>query len=185
MARFYEKATLLVILVVIRIQEEDMLRGLVKLISHMDGLTGPADLGKMKALLNQANVTRQDMVVACKFNEVSYARNLLAKSPWYQLLVICWRQGQTSPIHDHYGSSCGVRVIDGIATETHFTETRPGFVRPRQTITYQKDEVCVTSGNDIHLITNEHPQLDLITLHLYSPPLQMNFYELDDSFDLS
>ena len=92
-----------------------MLRGLVKLISHMDGLTGPAELGKMKALLQEANVTREDMVVACKFNDVSYARNLLAKSPWYQLLVICWRHGQSSPIHDHFGSSCGVRVFVAVS----------------------------------------------------------------------
>ena len=60
----------------------------------MDGLTGPADLDKLEELLRHANVTREDMVVACKFNDVSYARNMLAKSNWYQLLVICWRYGQ-------------------------------------------------------------------------------------------
>lgn len=151
----------------------------------MDGLTGPADLDKLEELLRHANVTREDMVVACKFNDVSYARNMLAKSNWYQLLVICWRYGQSSPIHDHYGSSCGVRVIDGVATETHYLESRPGFVQPTDTIHYQKDEVCVTSGGDIHLITNEQPKQDLITLHLYSPPLQMNFYEPDEGFDFS
>ena len=167
------------------IRVRNMLRGLVKLISYMDGLTGPADLGKMESMLRNANVTREDMVVACKFNDVSYARNMLAKSPWYQLLVICWRQGQSSPIHDHYGSSCGVRVIDGIATETLYEETRAGYVKPMETSKYQKDDVCVTSGGDIHLITNEQSKRDLITLHLYSPPLQMNFYELESTFDNS
>lgn len=139
----------------------------------------------MESLLREANVTREDMVVACKFNEVSYARNLLAKSPWYQLLVICWRFGQSSPIHDHFGSGCGVRVIDGIATETHYQETRTGFVRPTDTVQYHRDEVCVTSDREIHLITNEQSEQDLITLHLYSPPLNMTFYELDAGFDFS
>lgn len=157
----------------------------MKLISHMDGLTGPAELSTMETLLREANVTREDMVVACKFNDVSYARNTLAKSSWYQLLVICWRYGQSSPIHDHLGSACGVRVIDGIATETLYEETRPGFAVPVKKHHYERDAVCVTSDQDIHLITNEQPKEDLITLHLYSPPLQMSFYEMDDGFDFS
>ena len=162
-----------------------MLRGLVKLISYMDGLSGPADLQKIAKLLRDANVTREDMVVACKFNDVSYARNELAKSDWYQLLVICWKSGQSSPIHDHVGSACGVRVIDGIATETIYEETRNGFVRPLKKHSYAKDNVCVTSDRDIHLITNEQPDQDLVTLHLYTPYLQMNYYELDAGFDYS
>ncbi|MEC9094495.1 MAG: cysteine dioxygenase family protein [Planctomycetota bacterium] len=162
-----------------------MLRGLVKLISYMDGLTAPAELAVVERLLREANVTREDMVVACKFNEVDYARNLLAQSPWYQLLVICWKFGQSSPIHDHPGSCCGVRVVDGVATETLFSETRSGFVKPVETLQHQKNDVCVTSDDDIHLITNEQSQSDLITLHLYSPPLQMSFYEPDEGFDFS
>ena len=159
-----------------------MLKGLVELIRYMDGLSEPGDLDKIHDLLENANVDREDMVQACKFNEVTYARNLLAKSPWYQLLVICWREGQCSPIHDHIGSACGVRVGDGIATETIFEEVSPGKVRPVQTHCMSKGEVIVTSDTDIHLITNEQPSQDLITLHLYTPPLRMQFYELAEEF---
>ena len=97
-----------------------MLRGLVKLIGYMDGLTCRADLTIVEELLREANVERNDMVEACKFSTQNYARTMLAKGPWYQLLVICWREGQSSPIHDHFGSACGVRVVDGVATETLF-----------------------------------------------------------------
>lgn len=154
-----------------------MLRGLVRLIRYMDGLTTRADLQVIDDLLREANVERNDMVEACKFSNQSYARNLLAKSPWYQLLVICWREGQSSPIHDHFGSACGVRVVDGVATETLFNETSAGLVRPTTQRNYDKGDVCVTSDADIHLITNEQHGSDLITLHLYSPPLQMRFYQ--------
>lgn len=155
-----------------------MLRGLVELIRYMDGLSEPGDLDKIHSLLKNADVDREDMVQACKFNEVSYARNLLAKSPWYELLVICWKHGQTSPIHDHIGSACGVRVVDGMATETIFEETSPSKVRPVRTHCMGKGQVIVTSDIDIHLITNEQYGQDLVTLHLYTPPLNMRFYEL-------
>jgi cysteine dioxygenase len=143
----------------------------------MDGLTSRADLQIVEELLREADVERDDMVEACKFSTQHYARNQLAKSPWYQLLVICWRGGQSSPIHDHFGSACGVRVVDGVATETLFEESTPGHVRPLRQMQHVRGEVCVTSDSDIHLITNDQADQDLITLHLYSPPLKMRFYE--------
>ena len=158
-----------------------MLRGLVKLIRYMDGLTGPAKLEKVEQLLTEADVEREDMIQACKFNDVSYARNRLAKGDWYDLLVICWKKGQSSPIHDHLGSACGVRVVDGTATETIFEETNPGFVRPVRQHCFTKGQVVVTSDTDIHLITNDDREQDLITLHLYTPPLNMTYYELEST----
>ncbi len=158
-----------------------MLRGLVRLIRYMDGLTSRADLDAVERLLAQADVRREDMVEACKFSSQRYARNELAKSPWYQLLVICWRAGQASPIHDHSGSACGVRVVDGIATETQFEETQngSGIVRPVTSKQYDRGSVCVTSDDDIHVITNDDPKQDLITLHVYSPPLNMRYYKAE------
>jgi hypothetical protein len=76
-------------------------------------------------------------------------------------------------------------VIDGIATETIYEETRSGFVQPMKSHQYPKDSVCVTSDRDIHVITNEQPNEDLVTLHLYTPFLRMNYYELDAGFDYS
>ena len=155
-----------------------MLRGLVKLIRRMDGLTGPAEMAEVQQLLLLADVQREDLVQACKFNDVTYARNLLSKSPWYELLIICWRHGQCSPIHDHEGSVCGVRIVDGIATETIYREVGPGLVEQSGVRQFERGSVCVTSDRDIHLIQNLQPGHDLITLHLYSPPLSMNYYEL-------
>lgn len=159
-----------------------MLRGLVKLIRYMDSLNGPADMDIVGQLMKEANVHREDMVEACKFNNTRYARNLLAKGDWYQLLVICWKCGQSSPIHDHFGSACGVRVVDGIATETTYEKLPSGEVRPVSVQTANKGDVLTAEDCDIHLITNEQADLDLITLHLYSPPLNMRFFQEEGSW---
>jgi cysteine dioxygenase len=156
-----------------------MLKGLVRLIRYMDGLNGPADLARIDALLREADVNRDDLVQACKFNDVNYARTMFSQSPWYQLLVICWRTGQSSPIHDHRGSQCGVRVVAGTATETAYERTESGLVRPVNEIEYATNDVCATSDADIHALSNRCPHTDLVTLHLYSPPLHMTFYEAE------
>lgn len=153
-----------------------MLRGLVRLIRFMDGLTGPAELADIQRLLQEADVQREDMVVACKFSDVDYARNVLAKSPWYQLIVICWREGQSSPIHDHGNSACGVRVVDGVATEQRYQRDAAGSVHVCGTTEFHPGDVCVTSHDAMHVIRNEPGRDDLVTLHLYSPPLEMTFF---------
>ena len=148
------------------------------MIRHMDGLTGPASTEHMAGLISQANVTRDDMLNACKFSERTYARTTLAKSEWYQLLVIFWKSGQASPIHDHEGSNCAVRIVDGVATETTFRDIGDGIVEPIETRELKKDELCTAHHSDIHVIENQQPGQELVTLHLYSPPLRMNYFNL-------
>ena len=154
-----------------------MLQGLVKMIRHMDGLTGPATTEQMAELISKANVTREDMLNACKFSERTYARTTLAKSNWYQLLVICWKYGQASPIHDHEGSNCAVRIVDGTATETTFHEIADGVVEPIGTRELNRDELSTANDREIHVIENLQPNRELVTLHLYSPPLRMNYFQ--------
>ena len=155
-----------------------MLQGLVKMIRHMDGLTGPASTEHMADLISQANVTREDMINACKFSDKTYARTTLAKSDWYQLLVICWKYGQASPIHDHEGSNCAVRIVDGVATETTFSEVGNGVVEEVAKRELKKNELCTANHDDIHLIENLQADQELVTLHLYSPPLRMNYFQV-------
>lgn len=160
-----------------------MLRGLVKLIRYMDSLTGPADMDRVNELLCSANVAPSDLIEACKFHHTRYARNLLAKGAWYQLLVICWRAGQSSPIHDHFGSACGVRVVQGIATETTYRETVSGRVVPTGQSQFSAGQVVLSHDTDIHLITNQEQHTDLITLHLYTPPLNMRYFQVEGQWD--
>src|SRR5688572_19841189 len=57
-----------------------------------------------------------------KFAPDTYRRNLLHAGRAYHALVLCWKNGQRSPIHDHFGSSCAVRVLRGTCTETIFEQ---------------------------------------------------------------
>ncbi len=154
-----------------------MIKDLVRLIRHADSWTGPADRATVYELLMDSHVTSKDMIEACKFDNIRYARNVLARSQWYELVVICWRSGQSSPIHDHLGTICGVRVVDGVATETTYREVAGGRVQPVGRREFGPDKVLISCDTDIHLITNEVADQGLITLHLYSPALTMRYFQ--------
>jgi cysteine dioxygenase len=79
----------------------------------------------LNVLTNGLKRLRVDLAALEKYVQFSperYRRNLFRAGPAYHALVLCWRNGQRSPIYDHRGSSCGVRVLRGEATETVFRD---------------------------------------------------------------
>ena len=55
-----------------------------------------------------------------RFLDGDYARNLVLRTPHFELLVLCWRRGQASTIHDHAGSLNAIRVRSGALTSRVF-----------------------------------------------------------------
>ncbi len=106
-----------------------------------------------------------------RFHPERYQRNLLRGGEWYHALLLCWKAGQRSPIHDHRGSNCGVRVLRGTATESTFLTTEQGLVYPTATCEFATGSVCASVDSDIHQVSNLQATEDLVTLHVYSPPL--------------
>ncbi len=98
----------------------------------------------------------------------------------YHALVLCWRAGQRSPIHDHKGSSCGVKVLQGTCTETLFDFTDQRYLIPTETRDLHEGHVCGSFDTDIHQVSNlQQAGSDLVTLHIYFPPLlKMGMYTL-------
>lgn len=131
--------------------------------------------------LQQLTLTVEDVAEYVRFHPATYARNLLHRGPGYEALVLCWRPGQRSAIHDHTGSTCGVKNLRGIATETIFARKPSGYVYPVSTRDLEEGYVCGSQDSDIHQISNLEESRELITLHIYSPSLlRMNVFSLND-----
>lgn len=116
----------------------------------------------------------------------AYARNLVVRTPELELLVLCWRPGQQSTIHDHAGSLNAIRVHRGALTSRLFepaAEAAPG----RGPVRLTSEETIGSGGltgldrDGIHQLANlTHG--DLVTIHLYAPPLlDVTVYSTDSA----
>lgn len=144
---------------------------LAPLIAYLSSLDGRADLGALSKLLCGLEISSADLQPALCFGTCSYKRNTIAESPHFELLALCWRSGHCTPIHNHIGSSCAFRVIQGTATEIRFRLTPSGLACPMQTTPMEAGYVCSAEDEDIHQVANfEPPGGDVVTLHIYSPP---------------
>lgn len=112
----------------------------------------------------------------------SYSRNLIAKNDMFELMVICWRRGQPSPVHNHEDQRCWMGCVKGQLEETYYvfsdTKSTKGEGLLEQSYTHPIDNGSVGYITDeiafhrMQSITDE-----TISIHLYSKPItECNIY---------
>lgn len=157
---------------------------LTALLEYLDGLTARASVDTLKRLLLEVDVSVEDLADYAQFHETHYRRNLVKGGEWYHLLIICWRSGQRSPIHNHAQSICGLKVLTGVATETIFERSPCGLMKAVVSRDCPAGSICVSEDSDTHQVSNLQPAgVDLATLHIYAPPLtRMETYSITDGW---
>jgi len=152
--------------------EPGMVSDLERAFAALDRIDGQLPLAAILDWFEEKPLTLQDLLRYLTYNPERYVRNRVHDGPAYQALVLCWRNGQRSPIHNHRGSNCGVKVLSGVATETLFTRAPNGLVMPVASRELPQGHTCASADDDIHQVSNlQAGGADLVTLHIYSPPL--------------
>lgn len=90
----------------------------------------------------------------------------------FAIRCLCWPSGQRSSIHDHRGSRCCVRIIQGVLTNTDFVRGADGRLLVVRKSRLPAGNLLAREEREIHQVANEQPHgHDAVTLHVYSPPL--------------
>ena len=152
------------------------------LFEYLNGLQARPALAELASQVSRLDIQGEDVADFIRFSERGYQRNLVMAGPWYNLLVLCWKNGQRSPIHDHKGSVCALRVLRGVLTETLFEFTPNGHVKALMSRDFLPGSVVASQDSDLHQVSNlQDGTADLVTLHVYSPALElMGKYSLTD-----
>jgi cysteine dioxygenase len=146
---------------------------LVPLVEYLDSLRARPPLEELGSRLAATRVVLDDVRDFAVFDPNHYRRNLVAEGPWYSLLVLCWKSGQRSPIHDHAHSVCAFKVLAGVCSETVYAFSACGQVYPLHTEDRPVGSIVATQDADTHQVSNLQPApSDLVTLHIYAPPLK-------------
>jgi DMSO/TMAO reductase YedYZ molybdopterin-dependent catalytic subunit len=157
---------------------------LAQLFDYLDGLHQRPVLDDLAGKLGALDLagTLEELAPRLRFSDGAYQRILLREGPHYHVWIMCWKNGQRSPIHDHAASCCAVRVLRGTATDTRFEFAPHGHVKAVGSRELAAGSTCATQDSDLHQISNlQDGTADLVTLHVYSPPLlRMNTYSIVD-----
>jgi cysteine dioxygenase len=137
-------------------------------------LTRTPSLSEVTDWFSHLTLRRRDYEQYRVFTGRKYARNLIARGEFAELLMLCWHPGQRTPIHDHGGSIGVVMVCEGLLTETMYERCDSGRVRPYNTHKWSPGGITGADVPDIHqLLNHQRDGRELVTLHCYSPPLSV------------
>jgi uncharacterized NAD(P)/FAD-binding protein YdhS len=103
----------------------------------------------------------------------SYNRAPVVVREHYEMLILTWRPGQGSAPHEHSGSVCVVRVVQGQAAEGNYSIASDGYVDLEYEELVRSGEITSLHDAGVHVIRNASTDNEtLVTLHVYSPPLR-------------
>lgn len=152
-------------------QPETPRSGVLATLERWGRLDAPLPDELMRRGLAAMDLDLAELAAALHFDDRGYQRTRIYRSSHLEAFVLCWRPGQASPIHDHRGSTCGMLVLRGVATETLFEASPCGRLVPTRSYPIPEGAVAIARGGDVHAIANLQAEgRDLISLHVFSPP---------------
>lgn len=121
------------------------------------------------------------------FSGEHYTRNLIHRTPLFELIAICWEVGQKSAIHNHAGQDCWMATPYGKVQVHNFKllrkDDKTGFceLAPSTRFMIEPDSPQeVDPEEPIHLVANPTSfGSRAVTLHVYSKP-----YDSCEIYDL-
>ncbi len=108
----------------------------------------------------------------CSWSNKSYTRNCIVENEKFELILLCWEEGQKTPIHDHGGEECWVKIIQGELKETIYKVDEAGELKAgKSTISKTGDISYMIDFMGCHRLENLTGGRAM-SLHLYAKPIR-------------
>lgn len=120
-----------------------------------------------------------------------YTRNCIKRTEHYELILLCWEKGQSTPIHCHGGEECWVYVVEGQIKERQYGYEDEELSLANQDDLAPGEQSFMCDDMGYHTLTNSHDGRTM-TLHLYMDPIDQctiynskteDFRSVDLSYD--
>jgi cysteine dioxygenase len=107
-----------------------------------------------------------------------YTRNLIDKTPLYELVAICWEVGQASSVHNHRDQNCwmavpiGKLLVQNYRVVSQSLEEGTCQLEPADTVEMNPTQPCAVNPLEpVHRVVNPREfNQRAVSLHVYSRP---------------
>jgi len=140
-----------------------------------------SEIKTVRRLLQEKPVSADSLAPYLTWDRQHYTRNLIDRTPLYELLAICWEVGQASSVHNHRGQNCWMAVPIGRLQVENFhlvhEDVTAGSCRlePKNIVEMNVAEPCaVDPGDPVHRVFNPREfNQRAVSLHVYSRPFDI------------
>jgi cysteine dioxygenase len=134
--------------------------------------------GPVLAFLQHTSVVPETLGPYLRWDKQHYTRNLIDKTPLYELIAICWEIGQVSSVHNHRDQNCWMSVPIGRLLVENFhlisqdVEHGESQLTPTDKVEMNPAHPCAVNPADpVHRVVNPKEFGErAVSLHIYSRP---------------
>jgi len=132
----------------------------------------------IRRLLQNSPVDPDSLAPYLTWDRQHYTRNLIDRTPLYELMAICWEVGQASSVHNHRDQNCWMAVPLGRLQVENFhlvdQDLAAGLsqLEPLNTVEMNIAHPCAVDPADpVHRVINPREfNQRAVSLHVYSRP---------------
>jgi len=132
----------------------------------------------IRQLLERTPVDADSLAPYLNWDRQHYTRNLIDRTPLYELMAICWEVGQASSVHNHRDQNCWMAVPIGRLQVENFhlieqdLQTGSARLEPLNTVEMNVAHPCAVDPADpVHRVVNPREFKErAVSLHVYSRP---------------
>jgi cysteine dioxygenase len=147
---------------------------LSRLVQTIADLKSKPTFDDLQEWLAHVEVDAAELAPYVNFRPGTYVRTRVIRNEFVEMLVLCWRPGHFTSIHDHNGSYSSIRVLSGEMHETLYDYDGERGLCETGARAWSPGHVATADIPDIHRIGNaEGSPRDMITLHCYAPPFDV------------
>ena len=141
-------------------------------------LSSFTQLSEIESILRLNPVSPETLAPYLNWDRQHYTRNLIDKTPLYELIAICWEVGQASSIHNHKDQNCWMAVPIGRLLVQNYRVIRQDLdagvsdIETADTVEMNLSHpVAVDPEEPVHRVFNP-PEFAAraVSLHVYSRP---------------
>ncbi|HEV3511005.1 MAG TPA: cysteine dioxygenase family protein [Candidatus Sulfotelmatobacter sp.] len=132
----------------------------------------------LRRFLQQTPVDADSLAPYLAWDRQHYTRNLIDRTPLYELMAICWEVGQASSVHNHRDQNCWMAVPLGRLQVENFHLVHQDLqggrckLEPLDVVEMNISRPCaVDPSHPVHRVVNPKEfNQRAVSLHVYSRP---------------
>ncbi|KAF9201273.1 Cysteine dioxygenase [Podila verticillata] len=156
------------------------------------------DVDRVQALMTNYQSNEEDWKKYAYFDKGRYTRNLVDDGNGkFNLMILAWPENVGSAIHDHSGSHCIMKMLDGelketlyewpdkVVSEADHPDSGLGsdnsddegkkpcaMTVKRETVLHRNETTYMSDQLGLHRVANPLKTAGSLSLHLYTPPYE-------------
>jgi len=116
------------------------------------------------------DIPLEEFLPYAHWSKERYTRNGIIRTEKFELILLCWESGQSTPVHCHGGEECWVYLGEGKIEESQFDLISDMLVEVNKEVLSSGEKSFMSDEMGYHSLRNLSP-LRTMSLHLYMDPI--------------